>query len=370
VLACDGTVVAPHDEIVRLSPVVWAGMPASSPPLLNHNNWQDLNTGDGVKTDASGQAQLDLVDCDGQIYVFTDGIIQVSTCREEEQGLATCVLAGTAFFNVKCAARFVVDTYSARVTIAGTAFSVTYLPEFRMTLVIVFDGMALVQPVTDFNAGTLSPEEIPVPAGFFMYTVPNDQLSGPMPLRARTALPVGELAPLVEVTGTMHWMKQIEERATPAGILPPDWPFRPGGGLPVATIALLSQGGPFESADVQQAVLHALDKDAIAKRAFPEEELVLLSDVAGQELDARAVAYDPALARELLAKAGVPDGFKTALLFPAGDDQLATMAKLLVEPLAQAGIYASPEAVAPSELRVVAPLRRQAGEPVLWLERR
>jgi ABC-type transport system substrate-binding protein len=191
-----------------------------------------------------------------------------------------------------------------------------------------------------------------------------------MPLKARTALPIGELAPLVEVTGTMHWMREIEERATPAGILPADWPFRPGGALPAATVALLSQGGPFESADVQQAVLHALDKEAIAKSAFPEEDLVLLSAVAGEELDARTVAYDPALARELLAKAGVPDGFKTALLFPAGDDQLATMAKLLVEPLAQAGIYASPEAVAPSELRVVAPLRRQAGEPVLWLERR
>lgn len=367
---CECRNTTTSDKVQRKATVVWAGSPSTNPPLLNHDNWRGLSKGDAVKTDDTGQAEMRLVDCSGSLYVFKDSVIQVSTCTEEEQssGLTTCAQQGSAYFNVDCAARFTVDTLSGRVIIGGTAFSVTYLPEWRLTLVIVFDGRVLVQPVIDFDTGKLGLPGIPVGEGQFLYTMPGEvshELEG---IPARTPLPVEQLPPLVDALGIRDWMDDIGWRANQDGVLPGEWPFigEPG----VVGVSLLAGGGVLEDEGGQQAVLLTLDKDAILEAAFPGEEVSFVSNVGGGDIDARSVPYNPAQAQEVLAEIGYGDGFGARLLFPGEDEQLAVMAELIAEYVGKVGIDVAMEPMPAEEIAAAVKVLRDGGSPVLWLERR
>ena len=121
----------PPDRVRRMATAVWAGSPGNNPPLLNNGNWKDLNTNDSVRTDQFGEAELELDGCNGSVWVFDNSTLSVWTCTKqaESDNELWCTEEGTAGFNIDCAARFVVDTPSALVTIQGTAFTVTYLPD-------------------------------------------------------------------------------------------------------------------------------------------------------------------------------------------------------------------------------------------------
>jgi hypothetical protein len=344
---------------------VWAGSPATNPPLLDHDNWTSLSEGDAIKTDGAGQAEIELDGCSGSLYVFMDGVIQVSTCLEEEQasGLATCVQVGTGYFNVDCASRFTVDTPGSRITVVGTAFSVTYVPDRRLTLVIVLEGGVTVQPVVDFETGRLAPEGIRVDSGEFLYTIPgpvSPELAG---IRAREALPFEELPPVVQELGIRHWIDDIERRAEPDRLLPPNWPFR------MAAVALVMEAGAFEDPTVQRAVLAAMDKDALLARAFPGQEVRFRSALGGEAIDASQIPHDPELAGALLEEAGYARGVPAFLLFPEGDESLARMAEGMAKYVAEAGVKVELVPVSPEELRTMVPRMREAGKAVMWLER-
>lgn len=358
-VGCNGdTTVPPQDEVLRLTPVVWAGSPPTNPPLLDHNNWESIATGDVVRTDDAGQAEMRLVGCSGSLYVFKDGAIQVATCLEEEQasGLATCVQIGTAWFNVDCTSRFIVDTPGSRITITGTAFSVTYMPERRLTLVVVFDGAVTVQPVVDFGTGDLAPEGIRVASGEFLATRPGVEPVEPRPFEA--------LPPLVAELGIRDWIEDIERRAESEDILRPSWPFRE------ASVTLLTAGGALEDPTVQRAVLTAIDKERLLGRAFPDQEVVFLAELDEQEVDARQIPYDPELAQAILEEAGYGRGTTAVLLFPAGDQSLGRMAEAIAESVTQVGVATKPAPVPAGDLQAQAATMREAGEPVMWLERR
>jgi len=359
-----------QDKVRRMATVVWAGSPTTNPPLLAHDNWKNLSVGDAIKTDDTGQAEMQLVDCSGALYVFRDSIIQVSTCTEDEQatGLTTCAQQGTGYFNVDCAARFIVDTPGGRVLIGGTAFSVTYLPKWRLTLVIVFRGRVQVQPVIDFETRKLAPEGIPVDAGRFLYTMPGEispELEG---VPARTPLSVERLPPLVDALQIRDWIDDIGRRAQQDGVLPDEWPFfeKPE----VVTISLVAGGGALESGAGQQAVLLALDKDAILGPVLPGEEVAFVSSIGGEDVDARSVAYNPGQAQEMLAEMGYGGGFGARMVFPEGDEQLAVMAGLIAEYVGKVGIDVAMEPVPPEQLGTVFETLRESGTPVLWLARR
>lgn len=366
-LACG----SPHtDRTRRVTPGVWAGAPAANPPLLNDNNWKALNTGDAIRTDSNGQAQLELVDCSGSLYVFTDSAIQVATCLKAEQasGLATCAEQGTGWFNIDCTSRFTVDTLAGRVTIAGTAFSVTYLPERQLLLVIAFSGRVDVQPVLDFGRGELAPQAIPVEAGHFFYTLPGPQSPELRSVPARTSLPLWQLPPLVDELGIRGWMDDIQLQAKQERVLPVEWPFRSG--LETISVVLLGRGGVLESVKVQEAVLEAMDKDPMLAAVFPGREVILVSAVGGEAIDARTVGYDPEMAVRLLTAADYPRGFGAQFVFPDGDKELADLAQLMADYLAKAGIRVKLIAVPGSELRAAVATGFRSGEPVLGLERR
>jgi hypothetical protein len=351
----DGTPTPPKDQVLRLTPVVWAGSPATNPPLLDHYNWTSLSAGDAIKTDEAGQAEIQLDGCSGSLYVFKDGVIQVSTCLEEEQasGLATCVQVGTGYFNVECTSRFTVDTPSSRITVLGTAFSVTYVPERQLTLVIVFEGGVTVQPVIDFDTGKLAPESIRVDSGEFLYTEPG--LETPKPL------PFEELPPLVQELGIHPWIDDIEQRAERDRLLPQTWPFR-------RAVVLLTEGGAFEDPTVQRAVLAAVDKEAVLAGAFPGQEVRFRSALGREEIDARQIPYDPEMARASLEEAGYARGVPVFLLFSEGDESLTRMAEGMSKYLAEAGFEVELVPVAEEELGTMVPLMREGGKSVMWLE--
>lgn len=74
-------------------------------------------------------------------------------------------------------------------------------------------------------------------------------------------------------------------------------------------------GGPMADKRVRQAFNYAIDKEAIAKNFFagltiPEQGQILQKETFGFNKDLKAYPYDPKKAKELLAAAGYPNGFK------------------------------------------------------------
>ncbi|NLG09119.1 MAG: ABC transporter substrate-binding protein [Deinococcales bacterium] len=74
---------------------------------------------------------------------------------------------------------------------------------------------------------------------------------------------------------------------------------------------------PFDDVRVRRALMHALDRELIAEVIWGGLAAPAYSDLApaylGHTQDVPRYEYDPAKARELLAEAGYPNGFKTTL---------------------------------------------------------
>jgi peptide/nickel transport system substrate-binding protein len=82
------------------------------------------------------------------------------------------------------------------------------------------------------------------------------------------------------------------------------------------TLALTMQtynpDAPWAKLEVRQAIAHAIDNAAIIKGLFggiPKRAALLEPGEVGYDPDLMPYSYDPALARQLLAKAGYPNGF-------------------------------------------------------------
>jgi len=363
------------DQVRRLADKVWAGSPATNPPQVTDSNWHSLNAGDAVKTDGAGEAELQLRTCTGSLYVFKNAQFGVYTCRKSEQasGSGSCLSAGSPYFNLTCSARFTVDTPGARVTITGTAFSVTYLPTSQLTLVTVLDGSVTVQSVVDVATDELD-AGIPVNAGSFLYTTP-----GPTPavfagIPAREPVDLKELPPLVQELvlqepNILDWMTAVKERANLDQVLPPNWPGQPLPERPSIRIELFTGGGLLADPHAQEAVLTAVDKQAVTQRAFSGQDVVLISALGDQEINAYTIPYDLERARQLLAETGYPDGFGLWLVFPGEDAALEAMAHGIAENLGQVGISVEFVSVPAGDLDSVVSTSVSAGQPTLWLVR-
>jgi len=85
-------------------------------------------------------------------------------------------------------------------------------------------------------------------------------------------------------------------------------------------LTINNQSGAFANKLVRQAVEYAIDKQAIIKVAAAGDSVAIGSDTVPADpyyLDlANLYTYDPARARQLLAKAGFPHGFSTTLTLP------------------------------------------------------
>ncbi|HXJ84663.1 MAG TPA: ABC transporter substrate-binding protein [Candidatus Methylomirabilis sp.] len=79
---------------------------------------------------------------------------------------------------------------------------------------------------------------------------------------------------------------------------------------------------PFDNVKVRRAISHAIDANVLVRRVLlgaglPQNQLVP-KGMLGYREDYKGYAYDPALARRLLADAGYPNGFDTELWYATG----------------------------------------------------
>jgi len=100
---------------------------------------------------------------------------------------------------------------------------------------------------------------------------------------------------------------------------------------------------PFDDPLVRQAMNYAINREEIAQTAFHGAELPVLEPYAetswayAPEL-ADLYPYDPAKAKELLAEAGFPDGFKTSMLIRGPSGPYLDQAQVYQQQLADVGI--------------------------------
>lgn len=96
---------------------------------------------------------------------------------------------------------------------------------------------------------------------------------------------------------------------------------------------------------VRQAISYAINREAIARDLFRDSAIpaygLLSPGAPAYDPDWKPFAYDPEKARELLAEAGYPDGFKTKLLgvpTASGWPQAGAVAQFMKDNLAEVGI--------------------------------
>ncbi len=103
---------------------------------------------------------------------------------------------------------------------------------------------------------------------------------------------------------------------------------------------------PLDNVKVRRAITHAIDRDRIIKHilegnAYPLSGL-LSPQVFGYEPSAKAFAYDPEKAKQLLTEAGFPNGFEIDYFSPTGRyPKDREVAQVIVEQLSKVGIKAN-----------------------------
>ncbi len=334
----------------------------------------------------NGEAELDLANCTGSIYVFMDTNIQTNTCRKSEQssGLGLCGGQGTGYYNVTCAAEFTVDTASAQIIVTGTSYAVTYLPENGLTLVIALDGTVEVLPVINSATDELD-APIPLKGSEFLYTTPGSvsrELEG---IPARTPQPIENIGPLVNQFGLQRWMARVESRAQEDNLLPASWPLRDGevvqqeeptevptviGPPPSGSVSMSFINGPLEENLIVAAILFSIDKDIALLNAFPNNDTQVYANLNSGRVEVEDYVYDPERSIALLAEAGYLGEFTfTYLLIPLEDADLYPFSESLHEYLAKIGIETELVFYSPLEIDFVLGEFQESERPIILLTR-
>ncbi len=112
---------------------------------------------------------------------------------------------------------------------------------------------------------------------------------------------------------------------------------------------------PFDDVNVRRAIAQAIDKEAIRSAVLfgnGETASTFLSPKTwGHDSTAKALPFDVAAAKATLAKSSRPNGFETAIVTAAGNQNSASQAQLLQADLAKIGITVKLKTLDPSALR-------------------
>lgn len=370
-LACGGKDGAPY-RVRRLAAAVQAGIPAVSPPLVTNDEWSERGPGEGIKTDESGRADLEVAGCSGSVRILPETSLRLGACRgtEGQDDMATCTFGGTSYIHLTCTEPYLADTYGGRVTVSDAVLSLTYVAERRVTLAVVLAGNATVQPVLDFRSGELGPA-VQLGAGQFLYTVPGIESLVLAGVPARQPLSLDRLARVVVELGIRGSMASVGTRASNDGLLPATWPEfptpEPGGRV---TFLLYTAGGPLEDPAVQYALLQAIKKSPITEQMFGRAKVSFLSEVAGATVDVGAIAHNPAAARDAIAAAGYPDGFGMSMIYPASDrNSYWQIGEAIMSDLQNVGLDVALDPFGYADMYGLIQQLIDEDKAVLWLER-
>ena len=120
----------------------------SSRPLTPDRTYP-LKTGDRIKTDVRGTAEVKIAKC-MTIYVFESSGLTMSTCPGFARGNVVCSKSGTSLFNNSCYSHIrKVETDTAEIKLEGTYFRVAYWPEKKRTIIDVQEGPVEVRQLLD-----------------------------------------------------------------------------------------------------------------------------------------------------------------------------------------------------------------------------
>jgi hypothetical protein len=146
----------------------------NAPEVLSADE-RDLQTGDIISTDETGEAALSFGDC-MKIYIYQHSGFAKGSCPkfDAQLGNTYCAVEGTSAYK-DCSTNLTTQSDSAVVTLVGTWASHTYLPDRQLSVLLVFEGSANARPVTDTRENTLG-NTTRVPALHFWFTAPNDRL--------------------------------------------------------------------------------------------------------------------------------------------------------------------------------------------------
>ncbi|WP_206455942.1 ABC transporter substrate-binding protein [Aurantimonas marina] len=139
-----------------------------------------------------------------------------------------------------------------------------------------------------------------------------------------------------------------------------------GGQLQTGYITMNTQMEPFDKKEVREAVNMAINKDRIVQminnRALPANQ-PLPPSMPGYDKSFEGYPYDPAKAKEMLAEAGLANGFQTEL-FVMNTDPNPRIAQAIQQDLSQIGIKADIQALA--QANVIAAGGEKDGAPMIW----
>lgn len=129
-------------------------------------------------------------------------------------------------------------------------------------------------------------------------------------------------------------------------------------------LGLMSNEPPFDNVKVRQALNYAVDRATLAKviedgYAIPTLSLYRKQDF-GYAGDPSGYAYDPAKAKQLLASAGYPNGFKTTLDVTSSYPNAVALGETIQQELAQIGVTVQVENVPSATYFQEVPQKKQA----------
>lgn len=347
------------------------------------NDWEDLAAEGLVTTDSSGEAEL----CeDGEviggtnecnpdachIFVYGDSDFGRHWCPTS--GYTDCTGSATLTFE-DC--HTTVATLSADVTGLDTWFSVTYLWNTQVTLVVVGEGSVKVTPIrkltiegdpppmtelppleraeawADAQVTERKPGETVPPVRVdantetarYLYTAPDevlDELGLPQIVPDRAWLGM-ETLPLLR--GRLEileprlepWLERLWLQSEMDDIRLGPW-------LPVSGLTVITIGEPWEDVAVVDAFLFGVDWQKTMEILDKPEQAVSVyrRQPSGPpdllQANAKELPYDPEKSIALLEEAGYAE-LPVAIL-SSGDEQMLALADQMVKTLGSAGFYA------------------------------
>lgn len=309
--------------------------------------WCQLGEGDSLETNDTGQAELNFSDCwPGRLFLYQTSIAQalVSTCTKADfcpggncsNPPVICVPNG-ALYADKCAGEFNPVTGSTRIEKNTASYLITYnKDDGNVTTIIVTDGTVQLRPVLQYNPLRLG-DPMEITSGHFVFTMPDETLTGVAGLEPRTVHSVEQLPQVVEELGLQDWVIEAAQNARDGGYLPENWPAELSG----RGMVVRADGGALSNLETQIWIYRAMNWSDLP--VSDRQIRLLLPD---QTVNAFDMDYVPARSASILT----PQKLAIKITFSVEDEELGKSAAVIAEYLKRAGVAVALTPVQPGQL--------------------